>query len=174
MLIGQEMRLPAGRLRALAQGALLHDVGKIGVPDAILHKPGPLTDEERAVIEEHPARGDQILAASFPDAGERAVIRHHHERWDGRGYPDRLAGVAIPAEARIAAVADVYDALRSERSYRGALSREQARAYIQENAGTHFDPACADALLAVADRCEAEFADATGGYEARRAVPRAA
>ena len=174
VLIGQQMRLPAGRLRALAQGALLHDVGKIGVPDAILHKPGSLTDEERAVIEEHPARGDQMLATAFPGAAERAVIRHHHERWDGAGYPDGLAGGAIPLEARIAAVADVYDALRSERSYRGALSRERAGAYIQENAGTHFDPACADALLAVVDRWEADFAEATRSYEVHRAIPAAA
>jgi len=174
VLVGQQMRLPAGRLRALAQGALLHDVGKIGVPDAILHKPGPLTLEERAVIEEHPARGDQMLATSFSGAGERAVIRHHHERWDGSGYPDRLAGDAIPMEARIGAVADVYDALRSERAYRGALSRERASAYIQENAGTHFDPLCADALLAVVDRWEAEFAEATRSYEAHRPIPMAA
>ena len=174
VLIGQQMRLPAGRLRALAQGALLHDVGKIGVPDAILHKPGPLTMEERVVIEEHPARGDQMLATAFPGAAERAVIRHHHERWDGNGYPDGLAGDAIPMEARIAAVADVYDALRSERAYRGALSRERASAYIQENAGMHFDPLCADALLAVVDRWEAEFAEATRSYEAHRPIPMAA
>lgn len=170
VLIGRGMQLSPERLRGLAQGALLHDVGKIGVPDAILHKAGPLTAEEFEVIQEHPSRGDVMLRNAYPGAVERAVIRHHHERLDGSGYPDGLAGDAIPLEARIAAVADVYDALRSARSYREAWSRDRAIDQIREGANSHFDPRCVEALLRVVDRWELEHAAEREVYTERRNV----
>ncbi|MBT5774215.1 MAG: HD-GYP domain-containing protein, partial [Dehalococcoidia bacterium] len=155
--------------RALSQGALLHDVGKIGVPDAILHKPGPLTDQEFAVIQEHPIRGDEILSSSNGATIERAVVRHHHEQFNGNGYPDHLVGDAIPLEARIAAVADVYDALRSARSYREAWSRDRATAQIEQDAGTHFDPRCVAAFLVAVPEWERTFAADGAIYYERRA-----
>ena len=161
VLIAQELRVSPARLRALSQGALLHDIGKIGVPDAILHKPGALTDEEREQIQEHPARGDAVLMSAFRGERyrvERDVIRHHHERWDGSGYPDGLAGEDIPLEARVAAVADVYDAVRSARSYRGAWTKERAQELIRDGSGSHFDSRCVDAFFEVVERWEAEFA----------------
>src|SRR5690606_18507979 len=129
-------------LRSIAAGGLLHDVGKIGVPDAVLHKHGSLTTDEFDVIKEHPARGADMLQRHFDQRVESHVIRHHHERWDGTGYPDGLAGEAIPLEARITAVADVYDALRSNRAYRPAFSRDDALRIVQDGADAHFDPRC--------------------------------
>lgn len=154
VLIGQHLRLAPERLRALSHGALLHDVGKIAIPDAILSKPASLTDDEYGIVRHHPAQGEAMLAAAFRGRIELAVIRHHHEWFDGTGYPDRLAGDDIPMEARIAAVADVYDALRSNRSYRPAWAIVTAREYIAAESGTHFDPRCVDALMQVADRFE--------------------
>lgn len=170
VLIGKELGFSDGRLRALAQGALLHDVGKIGIPDAILHKPGDLTAEEYEVIKEHPARGHEILGTSFGTKIEQGVVRHHHEKWDGSGYPDALAGEAIPLEARVVAVADVYDAVRSARAYRTAWSRDRAVALIQQDAGTHFDPLCVGAFLLVVDEWEQEFVEDDALYQERRAA----
>ncbi len=170
ILIGQEMRLSPARLRALAAGALLHDVGKIGIPDAVLHKAGPLSSEEFAVIQEHPGRGDTMLGVSFTGRVECNVIRHHHERWDGVGYPDGLAAEAIPLEARIAAVADVYDALRSNRAYRSAWAAEDAVALIERDSGTHFDPRCAAAFVRVVAAWEQRYADDSPVYHERRAA----
>lgn len=157
MLIGEQLRLSPGRLRALGQGALLHDVGKIGVPDDVLNKTGPLDDSEFDVIKVHPVRGAIMLGTAFAGTIELAVIRHHHEKYDGTGYPDGLAGSAIPFEARIATVADVYDALRSTRSYRKAWDRQVALDYMHDQSGTHFDPLCVEAFLAVVDRWEAQY-----------------
>jgi HD-GYP domain-containing protein (c-di-GMP phosphodiesterase class II) len=157
VLMAEHLRLAPGRVRALAQGALLHDVGKIAVPDHILHKPGPLSHGEFDEIKCHPGRGEALLAAAFPGRIERAVIRHHHERWDGTGYPDGLRGAAIPLEARIAAVADVYDALRSTRAYREAWAQRRTLAHMESLAGSHLDPYCLDALFAVVERWERNF-----------------
>jgi len=163
VLMGEQVGLAPWRLRGLAQGALLHDIGKIGVPDGILRKPGALTDEEYEEIKHHPERGAVMLSAAFSGEVELAVIRHHHERFDGTGYPDRLSGSAIPYEARIATVADVYDALRSARAYRGPWDRSMALDYMREQAGTHFDPTCVDAFFAVVDHWELQFsAEAEG------------
>lgn len=170
ILIGQQMHLSIARLRGLATGAVLHDIGKIGIPDAILHKQSSLDDAEFAIIKEHPVRGDTMFAAALSGPIERAVVRHHHERWDGAGYPDRLAGEAIPLEARITAVADVYDALRSNRAYRPALSRLEAIAMIADGAGSHFDPRCAELLLTVVDAWEQRYAADHIEYEERRAA----
>jgi putative nucleotidyltransferase with HDIG domain len=122
-------------------GALLHDVGKITVPADILNKPGRLSEEETAIMRQHPARGEALIAGIGFPWDIRPMIRHHHERWDGRGYPDRLAGPQIPRAARILCIADVFDALTSTRSYRPAYSAEQAAALMRADSGTIFDPA---------------------------------
>ena len=170
VLVGEHLRLLGPRLRGLAAGALLHDVGKIGIPDAILHKPGRLTDEEFGIIREHPGRGWDILRFTFGSDVESMVIRHHHEKFDGSGYPDHLIGEAIPLEARIAAVADVYDALRSNRSYRVPMRPEEAAAVIQKDAGSHFDPKCVEAFMAVQAQWERSYAAANATYNERREV----
>ena len=147
--VGLDMGLAPDRLRIIARGAYLHDVGKIGIPDGILNKPGKLTDDERAVIETHPQLGFE-LAASAPSLKEALpVILHHHERMDGAGYPAGLAGREIPLEARVVAVADVWDALTSDRAYRRGWAPAKALAHITAGAGTHFDPAVVRALTRV-------------------------
>ena len=170
ILVGQQLRVPAPKLRAIAAGALLHDVGKIGIPDAVLHKRGPLDPAEYDVIKEHTTRGDTMISAAMNGPIERAVVRHHHERWDGKGYPDGLAGEDIPLEARIVAVADVYDALRSNRAYRGAHTREETRTMIEDGKGTQLDPRCVEALLSVAEQWEQQYAADHLAYDERRSA----
>ena len=121
-------------------GFLLHDAGKVAVPDAILFKPGPLTSAERLIMQQHPVTGWEIVRDIDYLGAARDVIRHHHERWDGTGYPDRLSREAIPLSARIFAVADTLDALTTNRPYRQASTIAQARVIIAHAAGTHFDP----------------------------------
>ena len=147
--LGQQMGLGATQLRELAQGAILHDIGKIGTADAVLNKPGPLDPDERAWIEQHPVAGWEIVRQAPSLHVALSVVRHHHERWDGTGYPDGLAGEDIPLQARVAAVADVWDALTSDRAYRPAWSRQRALDHIVAGAGSQFDPACVDAFLTV-------------------------
>jgi HD-GYP domain-containing protein (c-di-GMP phosphodiesterase class II) len=144
--IGVNLGLSPERLRTLHRSAMLHDIGKIGVPDAILNKPGRLTPDEFAVIQEHPVRGHLIVRGVRSLRGELAGIRSHHERLDGSGYPDGLTGAAIPLEARIIAVADVFDALTSARAYRSAMPPERAIEMIDREAGAKLDPACVSAL----------------------------
>ncbi|MDQ4064708.1 MAG: HD domain-containing protein [Actinomycetota bacterium] len=125
---------------ALEAGFLLHDVGKIGIPESILNKPSRLSDTERRVLNTHPILGERIVAPlGFPPV-VRQIIRHHHERWDGTGYPDRLGGDAIPAAARIFSIADSLDAMTSIRPYRAPVTFEDAIAEIVSHAGTQFDP----------------------------------
>jgi HD-GYP domain-containing protein (c-di-GMP phosphodiesterase class II) len=132
-------------------GFLLHDVGKVAVPDAILFKPAPLTDEERLLMERHPVIGWEILRDIDFLGDAKLVVRHHHERWDGRGYPDNLAGEDIPVAARVFAVADTLDALTTDRPYRPAGSFAEARRIIGAGAGRQFCPSCVEALEAVPD-----------------------
>ena len=120
------------RLAALYRGGYLHDIGKIGIPDAILFKRGPLTSEEWDVMRSHPVRGEEICRPMRSLAPVLPIIRSHHERWDGSGYPDGLAGDGIPLLARILQVADIYDALTSERPYKQALAPEEAFAVMEE------------------------------------------
>jgi ribonuclease P protein subunit RPR2 len=121
-------------------GFLLHDVGKLAVPDAILFKPEPLSEEEFSLVAQHPVIGSEILRdVDFLGDG-KLVVRHHHERWDGDGYPDRLAGDAIPLAARVFAVADALDALTTDRPYRRATRFSRAREEIRDNSGSQFDP----------------------------------
>lgn len=126
---------------------LLHDVGKIGIPDAIINKPSRLTDEEYSIIKSHPAVGAEILGniTEFPLLGTGA--KWHHERYDGKGYPDGISGEDIPEEARIIAVADAYDAMSSRRSYRDVLPQEKLREEMEKGAGTQFDPVFAKIML---------------------------
>jgi ribonuclease P protein subunit RPR2 len=122
-------------------GFLLHDVGKVAISDAILYKPGKLTAEERIEMQRHPVVGSSIVAEIGFLGVASQVVRHHHERWDGSGYPDGLAGEEIPLAARVFAVADVLDALTTDRPYRGRMSFAVAREEILNEVGTHFDPA---------------------------------
>jgi HD-GYP domain-containing protein (c-di-GMP phosphodiesterase class II) len=125
---------------------LLHDVGKIGIPDAILCKSVGLSDEEYAVIRQHPEIGERMLAPVPFLHDILPAVRHHHERWDGRGYPDGLAGPAIPRDAAILAVADAFDAMTSSRTYRVALSADEARRRLREGIGSQFDATIVAAL----------------------------
>jgi putative nucleotidyltransferase with HDIG domain len=138
-------------LRAVELGALLHDIGKIHVPDSILNKPGPLDDDEQEIMRSHPEAGARILAPITSLRHAAPVVRSSHERWDGTGYPDALAGEAIPLAARIVAVCDAYCAMVESRPYRRALTVEEARRELEEGSGSQFDPACVEALIAVLD-----------------------
>lgn len=130
---------------------LLHDVGKIGIPDAIINKPAKLTDEEYSIIQKHPVTGAKILKniTEFPKLSTGA--RWHHERFDGKGYPDGIAGEEIPMEARIIAVADAYDAMSSRRSYRDVLPQAKVREEVEKGKGTQFDPVFAEIMLSMID-----------------------
>jgi putative nucleotidyltransferase with HDIG domain len=140
-------------LEIIRRGGMMHDIGKVGVPDAVLRKAGPLNPEERAFIEAHPTTGFKMLQAVPFLVDALPSIRSHHERWDGQGYPDKLAGTRIHPHARLMAVADTYDAMTSARPYRGALSREEAARRIRAEVGTQFDPAAVE----IFDVVEAEF-----------------
>ncbi len=150
-LVGRRLGLDDAALRDLRFAAVFHDIGKIAVPEAILSKPGPLTPEEREVMERHTIAGEQILAPVEFLAGVRVLVRHEHERWDGAGYPDELAGEAIPLGSRIIFACDALHAMTSDRPYRAALSLEAAVAELRRHAGTQFDPGVVEALLAVLD-----------------------
>jgi len=143
--------LPESALTDLAHGVLLHDIGKIGIPDAILLKPGPLTAEEWVTMRRHPEIGARLIRDIPFLQGAIPVVRHHHERWDGTGYPDGLRGGQIPLGARIFAVVDAFDAMTFDRPYSRAISFEAARAELRRSAGTHFDPAVVEAFMRVPD-----------------------
>jgi putative two-component system response regulator len=138
-------------IEAVGYGAVLHDVGKIGIPEAVLGKPGLLTDEERAEMQRHPVIGAAILQPLRLGTLVGPIVRGHHERWDGTGYPDRLRGEQIPLGARIVAVVDAYDAMTHDRPYRRALGADEARAELLRHRGTQFDPALVDLLLSRLD-----------------------
>jgi putative nucleotidyltransferase with HDIG domain len=144
--IGQWLGLRPADIELLHRGGLLHDIGKVGIPVTTLDKPGKLTEEEMAVIRTHPEIGARILAPVAAFHRAIPLVLHHHEQLDGTGYPNGLAGDQIPELVRILTVADVFDALTSERPYRPAWSLDRAIAYLQENAGTKFDPAAVEAL----------------------------
>jgi putative two-component system response regulator len=145
-LIGRRLGLSEQALDALRAGARLHDVGKIGVADAILRKPGALTAEEQRRIRQHPQIGARIVAPLGLAAEALAIVEHHHERWDGRGYPDGLVGQDIPLGARIVAVADAFDAMTAERPYSRPMTAEAAIERLYSGAGAQWDPAIVAAL----------------------------
>jgi HD-GYP domain-containing protein (c-di-GMP phosphodiesterase class II) len=147
--LSRRMGIPDAELIHMRQGAVLHDIGKVAIPDSILFKPGPLTDEEWEIMRRHPVIAVEILNPASHLAPALPIPRSHHEKWDGSGYPDGLAGEQIPLSARIFAFADVYDALTSDRPYRSAWSQTEALDYIQKQAGTHFDPSIAPVFIAM-------------------------
>jgi len=130
-------------------GFLLHDIGKLAIPDAILYKPSALTEEERALMARHPVLGADIVRGIDFLGGAGQVVRHHHERWDGQGYPDGLRGEEIPITARVFAVADVLDALTTDRPYRPASTMPIAREIIIRESGSHFDPRVVEAFASI-------------------------
>ncbi len=147
--IAAQLGLSPEERRQLELGALLHDVGKLAVPDRILTKPGPLNELERAAMRRHAASGERLLAHILDLPDVLAVVRSHHERWDGCGYPDGKHGEEIPIAARIVAVADAFQAMIEPRPYREPRTRDAALRELKAEAGQQFDPACVDALLAV-------------------------
>ena len=150
--VGRAWGLAGEDLEILYLGGVFHDLGKVGVPDAILLKPGPLTDEEFATMRRHSVEGERICQALRSVGPFLPVIRHHHERFDGRGYPDRLAGADIPIGARIAAIADGWDAMTSERPYRPPLDREAALRELRRGSGTQWDASFVDVFLTLVER----------------------
>ncbi|AIE83457.1 response regulator receiver modulated metal dependent phosphohydrolase [Fimbriimonas ginsengisoli Gsoil 348] len=170
-MLAEEIGLEPGFQRRILLTSPLHDVGKIGIPDSILRKPGPLDPEERRLMETHTTIGGQILAGELPrvltslESDEPAadfefihtaarIAMSHHERWDGKGYPNGIGGEEIPVEARIVSVADVYDALRNARPYKGPVSREKTMQIISEGAGSQFDTKIVDAFKARIEELE--------------------
>ena len=147
---------------SIRKGAVLHDVGKVAVPDAVLNKPGPLTPEEFALIKRHPIVGEEICRPLRSIRGLCAIIRHHHERMDGTGYPDGLAGDRIPQEARIVAIADTYDALTTNRPYRGALRQVEAVEILRGATPHGLDPALVPLFLDLLPGLAAASANAPG------------
>jgi diguanylate cyclase (GGDEF)-like protein len=145
--VGASMALDAEEIALIRTASLLHDIGKVGVPDEVLHKPGPLDESEWELMRQHPVIGERIVRA-IPGMGSIArIVRHEHERWDGGGYPDGLAGDAIPVGARIILACDAYHAMTSDRPYRSAMSHREAIAELTEHAGTQFDPNVVEALV---------------------------
>jgi putative nucleotidyltransferase with HDIG domain len=148
LAVADELGLTGARRDALRYGSLFHDIGKIAVPDAILGKPSSLTDAEFEVIKRHPTDGADIVSKLGSLRDSVPLILHHHERWDGAGYPDRLAGTAIPVDACIVGLADAWDAMTSDRPYRPALTIEEAAAEVRQGRGTQFAPTVVDAFFA--------------------------
>jgi len=149
MRLAEKMGVPRDQWEHVRRGTLLHDIGKMGVPDSILQKRGPLTDQEWVVMRTPPQKARDMLGAIDFLAPALDIPYCHHERWDGTGYPRGLVGEEIPLSARIFAVVDVYDALTNDRHYRGACSREETIASIREESGRHFDPRVVEAFLAM-------------------------
>jgi len=147
VLIGNKMGLSEEDQKTLLIGGLFHDIGKIGVPDTILRKPDKLTDEEYSEIKNHPSIGAHILAPATIFQEIIPIVKHHHEKFDGHGYPSQLQGENIPLFARIAAIADTFDAMTSKRPYRDALPLETVIAEVEKCKGTQFDPKIADVFL---------------------------
>jgi ribonuclease P protein subunit RPR2 len=159
LAIARAMGIPMAEAPSVEFGFLLHDIGKVAIPDAILYKAGSLTEKERALMAQHPVIGAEIIR-EIGFLGEAAdVVRSHHERWDGSGYPDGLAGEAIPLAARVFAVADVLDALTTDRPYRPASPFAVAREMIVAESGTHFDPAVVEAFASIDDATFEQIAE---------------
>ena len=147
VLIGEKLGLPEDQIKTLRIGGLFHDIGKIGIPDSILLKPDKLSDDEYSQIKNHPSIGAHILGSAEIFKDIIPIVKHHHERYDGNGYPSRLKGEEIPYIARIAAVADTFDAMTSRRSYRGPIDIEHVKEEIKRCEGTQFDPQIAEVFL---------------------------
>lgn len=157
--IAKRMGMSDADQQEIYQMGLLHDIGKIGVPDAIINKAGKLTDEEFQMIKKHPEIGAEILTTISELPGISVGAKYHHEKYDGTGYPDKVAGEDIPFPARIIGIADAYDAMTSKRSYRDALPQQVVREEIEKGRGTQFDPDCADIMI--------QMIEADKGYQMR-------
>ena len=164
VLIGKYLGLPEKDLETLRIGGLFHDIGKIGVPDAVLLKPGKLTDNEYSEIKNHPSIGKQILANSTVFREVIPIVYYHHEKFDGTGYPEQLKGEDIPYFARITAVADTFDAMTTKRSYRNALPLDVVRKEIESCAGTQFDPEIVKVFLEIFDHHYDEILEIQNKY----------
>ncbi|HDD55628.1 MAG TPA: HD domain-containing protein, partial [Chloroflexi bacterium] len=150
--LAKSMGITGEELDHIRRGALLHDIGKIGVPDSILHKPGKLDEDEWAIMREHPQYAYDLLKEIAHLRPALDIPYYHHEKWDGTGYPRGLRGEQIPLAARIFAIVDVYDALTSNRPYRGAWSKEKALDYIRQQSGTHFDPQVVEVFMKLIEK----------------------
>jgi len=159
LLMARNLKFSDEELVRLSHGALLHDIGKIGVSDTILLKPGPLTDEEWAVMRTHPELGFMMVADVRQLEKAREIILNHHERFDGKGYPRGLSGEAIPLGARVFTIADSFDAMVSDRPYRKGMSLAEARAEVRRCSGTQFDPICVAAFDQISDEQLAQIAE---------------
>jgi response regulator RpfG family c-di-GMP phosphodiesterase len=155
--LGQEIGLIARQLDTIRLGANLHDIGKIGIPDRVLLKPGPLDLDETTLMRSHTVIGDRLLASLEELTAAREVVRHHHERWDGSGYPDGLVGDEIPIVARVVAVADGLEAMSAQRPYREPLTREEILAELARGRGRQWDPALVDAAVRLIEAGEIEI-----------------
>jgi len=149
VLIAKKLGLPSESIDIIRNAGLLHDIGKIGIPDAILMKPFPLTKKEYLTIQRHTTLGSDILEKAHSLKHLAHIVRHHHERFDGTGYPDRLKGQNIPIEARIIAIADAVEAMASDRPYRKALSFKRIEQELNRNSGTQFDPMMVEIILQI-------------------------
>ncbi len=150
LLLAEELKLPADQIQIMHYAGLFHDVGKIGIPPEILKKQGPLTDQEYVIVKQHPQKGAHIMSQFSDFQSVVPIILHHHEHFDGSGYPDGLKGDAIPLGARLVAIVDTYDALTTNRCYRKAQESQSALEVISKNSGTQFDPVMVDAFMRVA------------------------
>ena len=165
VLIGKYMNLPDEDLETLRIGGLFHDIGKIGIPDAILLKDSKLTDDEYSEIKNHPAIGKHILSNAKIFENIIPIVFHHHEKYDGNGYPEKLAGQNIPLYARIAAIADTFDAMTSKRSYRDALSLDIVKNELSRCSGTQFDPNILKVFLDILDNHYQEIQNIQNKYK---------
>ena len=173
-LLGQQLNLPEDQLELIKLGTPLHDIGKIGIDDAILRKPGRLTSAEFALMQEHTTKGADILSTIAEMHPIIPIVRNHHERWDGTGYPDRLAGAEIPLLARIVAVADAFDAMTSHRPYHEEKKGKPpavAFAELEKMAGRQFDPNCAAAFLQIRDQVVQAMVELIPGYDLVEPTP---
>ncbi|MDA0990170.1 MAG: HD domain-containing protein, partial [Verrucomicrobia bacterium] len=148
-VVAETLGLDANRVELIQYASPMHDIGKMGIPDEILNKPGAYTAEERAIMERHPIIGANILKPHDTPLMHvsHEIALHHHEKWDGTGYPNGLVGEAIPLSARVVALVDVFDALVEKRCYKPAMPFDEAINEIIKGRGTHFDPACLDAFI---------------------------
>ena len=149
LAVANRLGLSEEEVLEVEQVAILHDIGKVGIPDALLQKRGPLTDEEWLLMRQHPAVGERIVASTESLSHLARAVRAEHEHYDGMGYPDGLRGRDIPIASRVCLACDAYHAMTSDRPYRTGISAQEARAQLSANAGTQFDPLVVDALLAV-------------------------
>jgi PAS domain S-box-containing protein/putative nucleotidyltransferase with HDIG domain len=168
--LARALKLPDSDLVQVQRGALLHDIGKMGVPDAILLKPGPLTDDEWRIMRRHPTLAYEMLSPIAFLRPALAIPHFHHEKWDGTGYPNGLAGEAIPLAARLFAIVDVWDALLSDRPYRPGWPVERVRAHIEAGSGSHFDPQVVAAFLALTEETPLAALSAPANAPLRRAA----